>query len=168
MFSGSMITLTCKSLWTSSSWNSVQNGFQFKSTRDRTEHSNPLHLVQVYKCIRVNLEDCKAGPAIASYFKIFPQTLLDTTCGCTLRPHILLILDAKRSLLMQFSGPKSHMFCNSYQTISIVAATVLSVRQQIVHNLDSVHACKLRAICYAYILATYMPWGMPRSIASYL
>ena len=29
---------------------------------DKTEHSNPLYLVQVYKCIRVNLEDCKAGP----------------------------------------------------------------------------------------------------------
>ena len=26
-----------------------------------TEHSNPLYLVEVYKCIRVNLEDRKAG-----------------------------------------------------------------------------------------------------------
>ena len=30
--------------------------------KDETEHSNPLYLDQVYKCIVVNLEECKAGP----------------------------------------------------------------------------------------------------------
>ena len=29
---------------------------------DKTEHTNPLYIVQVYKFIKVNLEDCKAGP----------------------------------------------------------------------------------------------------------
>ena len=64
------------------------------------------------------------GRAIASYFKmVWPKcTSHVVSMGgggglVVFSPRkILLVLDAKRSLLMQYSAPKSHMFCNSYQT----------------------------------------------------
>ena len=46
---------------------------------DKTEHSNPLYLVQVCKCIRVNLEDCKAGPWQA----------ISRWCGSSVHPHVV-------------------------------------------------------------------------------
>ena len=73
--------------------------------KDETE---PLYLVQVYKCIVVNLEDCNAGCA--------------RWCGPSVHLHVVsrgvwgilpqencVKLDARRSLLRQFLHPKSQI-----------------------------------------------------------
>ena len=106
------------------------------------------------------------GRAIASYFKmVWPEC----TSACSIQGDlgvfsprkILLILDAKRSLLMQFSGPKSHMFCNSYQAeFQQLLLHVLPVRQQISRNLDLVHVVATYAWRHAPAAKTF--------IASYL
>ena len=98
--------------------NSVQNGFQFKSTRTKLStatHYIPCPGLQMYQSEFGGLQ----GRAIASSFKVvWPKCTSECASrgvwGYAPPGKLLFILDAKRSLLMQFLGPKSHMFCNSY------------------------------------------------------
>ena len=107
------------------SWNSVQNGFQ--STRTKLSKATHYTLSRSTNVSEWILRIAK-GRAIARYFKlVWPKC----TSGCSIwgglgvfSPRkILLILDAKRSLLMQFSSPKSYILQFLPNRIWIFAAT---------------------------------------------
>ena len=110
-------------------------------SEDKTEHSNPLYLVQVYKCIRVNLEDCKAGA----------QQAISRWCGPSVHPHVVSRAFSQENLV--------HLDSDAFfrPQISYVLQTefllhVLSVRQQIARNLRLiVHVVAARTIIASYL-----------------
>ena len=91
---------------------------------DKTEHSNPLYIVQVYKCISEfgGLQ----GKAIASYFKmVLPQVynphVVSRGAGGILPRKILLILEIASDAI--FWPQISYVLQFLPNRISIVAAT---------------------------------------------